>query len=484
MNDDKVIIKCFETPGNNYFYDRYTDSVIRVSDDEYRALERLERGEEQSYDKQLLKKYKNNGLLHNSILKGIEHPDLKNIEHFLNNNMSQLILQVTQQCNLRCDYCAYSGGYYNRKHETKAMTFEVAKKAMDFYVQHSNETNMLTVGFYGGEPLISFSLIKKCVLHLIEVCNGKELSFGLTTNGTLLTDEIVDYLVKYDFSIMISLDGPQKEHDINRKFISGKGSFNTIISNLERLQERYPQFYKRKITFNTVINTKSDLNAIMNYFEKETLFPDGANSLNFVSPNGLVNEELAKYNIEFYRVYWYEYLKMLLALLKKIEWDKRRKLLRSHVEEIKRTYIMLHNHKIEFSYMHHNGPCLPGVRRLFVNVDGIFYPCERVSETSDDMIIGNLDNGFDLGKIEYLINHGRIIEDKCLNCWNLRRCSFCLGNAEMNEEFLIDRECILQECKDTKTRSLSIMHQLCVLNELGLKLPVEDTYEKINDISI
>ncbi len=44
------------------------------------------------------------------------------------------------------------------------------------------------------------------------------------------------------------------------------------------------------------------------------------------------------------------------------------------------------------------GPCVPGVMRLFINVDGYFYPCEKASEASDSMNIGNLDQGYDLKK--------------------------------------------------------------------------------------
>ena len=156
----------------------------------------------------------------------------------MDNDLSQLILQVTQQCNLRCAYCAYSGIYEgHRVHQNKRMSFELAKRGIDFFIKHSREKDSIDIGFYGGEPLLEFDLLKKCTEYARGLVEGKELTFGLTTNGTLLKDEIAEYLVENDFRIGISLDGPKREHDINRRFANGKGSFDTIIQNVKRLKK-------------------------------------------------------------------------------------------------------------------------------------------------------------------------------------------------------------------------------------------------------
>ena len=156
----EVLIKCFETPVRKYFYDRVLDSIVAVNDDEYALLKKVEVSKYVSSNAKL-KKFTDNGLLQETIVEEIEHPETQNLgllsEHYLGN----LILQVTQQCNLRCKYCAYSGNYYNRTHSSERMSFDTARKAIDFYLDRSDKMDDLSLSFYGGEPLLEFALIKK-----------------------------------------------------------------------------------------------------------------------------------------------------------------------------------------------------------------------------------------------------------------------------------------------------------------------------------
>lgn len=73
------------------------------------------------------------------------------------------------------------------------------------------------------------------------------------------------------------------------------------------------------------------------------------------------------------------------------------------------------------------GPCIPGQQRLFVSTDGSLFPCERVSEASQAMNIGNLQNGFDLKKVDKILNIAQITAEKCKNCWAFRHCTLCGG---------------------------------------------------------
>ena len=125
------------------------------------------------------------------------------------------------------------------------MSWDTAKKAIDFFLKRNIELPEIIIGFYGGEPLLEFDLIKKCVEYVESIVEGKKVFFNITTNGTLLTDEVVDFFVEKDFKLSISLDGSQKEHDVNRKFRDGSGSFNTIINNIKRIKTRYPQYNKK-----------------------------------------------------------------------------------------------------------------------------------------------------------------------------------------------------------------------------------------------
>ena len=76
---------------------------------------------------------------------------------------------------------------------------------------------------------------------------------------------------------------------------------------------------------------------------------------------------------------------------------------------------------------HPGGPCVPGLHRFFVDVDGNVYPCERITEDAAFQV-GNLDTGFDLEKVEKIINVGRCTKEECLTCWAFLHCGTCIAN--------------------------------------------------------
>ena len=248
----KVLIKCIQTPMQKYFYDRSLDSVVMVNDEEYQILKTVEKTK--LVPDGVLRRFVKSGLLRETAIEEIEHPETENLHLLAEHYMGNLILQVTQQCNLRCKYCAYSGNYYNRSHTSNRMDFETAKKAIDFYLKRSEKADQLALSFYGGEPLLEFELIKKCVSYILQRKGDKKILFTMTTNGTLMTEDVIEFLVKYEFNLMISLDGDKKSHDINRRFKTGKGSFDIILENLSRLKA-YNEEYYSKVLFNCVISS-------------------------------------------------------------------------------------------------------------------------------------------------------------------------------------------------------------------------------------
>ena len=91
----------------------------------------------------MISNMKRAGMLKPNAIQTIEHPMTNFAEDMLENNLSRITLQVTQNCNLRCAYCVYSGSYNNRMHNNKRMDVQTAKKALDFLKKHSkNSLNM------------------------------------------------------------------------------------------------------------------------------------------------------------------------------------------------------------------------------------------------------------------------------------------------------------------------------------------------------
>lgn len=212
-----------------------------------------------------LKKLYENGFLQSKEDIIIEHPASSGIESYLDEGMQQLILQLTQNCNLRCKYCVYSGSYKNRVHTNKRMTFEIAKEAIDYYYLHSRAADVVRIGLYGGEPLLEFDLIKKITEYCEKIFAGKELRINMTTNATLLNEKIVDFLQKHNFDLMISLDGPESVQNKSRVFADNShGTFDVIIQKIEMIQKLYPQ-YLDKISFNAVIDEQNDFACSSNF---------------------------------------------------------------------------------------------------------------------------------------------------------------------------------------------------------------------------
>ncbi len=457
-----VIFKTFRTYRHPYAYDRHTNSIVMLSETEYDELTKVEKGDLLPEQSHVIKKYQENGLFESNVVEKIEHPRTTIIEQYLETRMKQLTLQVTQQCNLRCEYCTYSGIYNNnRTHSNQRMSIETAKKAIEFFLERNTELSDAVIGFYGGEPLLEFDLIKQCVEHAKSQVEGKRIRFNMTTNGTMLNDSIVDYIVENDFALAISLDGSKKEHDINRKFLNGEGSFDIIINNIERIRERYPDY--KGIIILTTVNPFMNLGCALEYFSTKEIFSDKQILFNSMNENN-INQELS-YDKNYFKVRNYEHIKMLFSLVGKLDKTYVSPLTISSRDAVERAQRNIHEHTIMSPVTHHGGPCMPGVQRLFVRVDGALFPCERVSEIMDYFKIGTLEEGLYLDKIKKLLNIGKLTEEECINCWNLRRCSICSGAIEFDTE--ITKADKRNKCLKCTDKVIFEMYELCVLNEFG-----------------
>ena len=154
------------------------------------------------------------------------------------NVVKALCLHVAHTCNLNCDYCFASQGKYHG--ERALMSFEVGKRAFDFLIEHSGTRRNLEVDFFGGEPMMNFEVVKQLVAYArsIEKEKGKNFRFTFTTNGMLLSDEVIDFLNREMSNVVLSLDGRPEVNDHFRKDHAGRGSYATIVPNFKRLVEK------------------------------------------------------------------------------------------------------------------------------------------------------------------------------------------------------------------------------------------------------
>lgn len=485
MNKEKPFIHLFETQGGQYIFDVNTNAIIKVKNEEYSLLRDLSDNNSYNNDElyddykqnKILGKLRAGGFLSSKKVKEVFHPTSYMLENYLQNKLSMIILQITQQCNLRCEYCAYSGNYYNRGHKNTRMSIETAKKGIDFLIDNSRDVDIVNISFYGGEPLIEFELMKKAILYAKEISEGKKVMFSFTTNGTLFSKEIIEFLMSYDVQILVSLDGPKEVHDKNRKFaVSGCGTFEKLNKNLEFFKENYPEYFK-KVGFNAVLDRTGSFSCISEFFTNYDMIKDSVITSSGLSPNYIktgVSNENEDYDIQ----YNYELFKIHLARLKRLNENNTSKVVKSYYSHLRKTLVDGRSRKGKLADMEHpGGPCIPGAQRLFMDVNGNLYPCERVSEESEIMRIGHIDSGFEYNKVRNLLNIGQLTKDSCVNCWAFRFCSLCAASADELNELSAKKK--RSNCKATKDSLEDLLKDYCMLSEFEGSFDNTDVFQLV-----
>jgi uncharacterized protein len=154
--------------------------------------------------------------------------------------ISHAVLFLTQRCNLRCTYCYGAGGGYGHPGEMRP---EVALRAVDWLIEQSGSLKKLSLQFFGGEPLLQLAELREITLYAKEKAGRqrKEISFSITTNGSLLDDGAISFLKEMTFRVTVSFDGPQDVQDAQRPFLSGKGSYARVAENVKKLLAVMPE---------------------------------------------------------------------------------------------------------------------------------------------------------------------------------------------------------------------------------------------------
>ncbi len=157
--------------------------------------------------------------------------------------LQRIVLNTTNQCNLACGYCyEYSDDRISTTaNKPKYMGEDVARAAIDTLMRESAGRKVLHLTFFGGETLLNFPLMQWAVGYAkAEALKlGKEIDFSLTTNATLLTEEIVDFLAANRIGVTVSIDGDRELNDRMRVFHNGKGSYDVIAPKIKMLLERH-----------------------------------------------------------------------------------------------------------------------------------------------------------------------------------------------------------------------------------------------------
>ncbi|MEM7825047.1 MAG: radical SAM protein [Candidatus Aenigmatarchaeota archaeon] len=420
--------KIFKTEESTYVYDARTNAFLRLSEgfNQDNLLEEINRRYEEHFGEDISKRFL-------GIEKILFPVDRDQIIEKVKHEMKELVLNVTENCNFRCDYCIYGGKYFfERTHSLQRMNREIAQRAIDIFFSHNDQVDPVYIGFYGGEPLMAYDLIKWCVDTVKEQYNNKHVIFGMTTNGSLLTPEKFDFLAKNDFNLLVSIDGPKAIHDRNRKLIKGLGTYEIIMKNLKRLKEYAPDYYK-EIGFIATILDPMELKAVNEFFENDDLLKEHRIIISFVNPYDTSidipshpDEVVDNMFLDLANLHHTSILRQsgYSALLQRM-FDPDLKV------------IYERDMSILGSYVPTKGACIPGNRKIFVTTSGDIQMCERVGKAFK---IGNVYTGIDYDKIVELVDEYVELMQDCRTCWAVRLCRPCHAYFRKNDKLSLERK--------------------------------------------
>ena len=315
--------------------------------------------------------------------------------------LNSLIFHLTNDCNLKCFYFFI----FEKENKEKKMTFNTAKKAIDFLLKKSPDEKTYSIMFFGGEPLLEYKLMKDIVNYSKKIMDerGKKIYFTITTNGTIFNNEIISFLKENNFNILISLDGPEDIHNKHRIYKNNKGSFSKIIELVELLKNSDISFNIR----NTITPDNENIVCIMDFFEKSKL----NYGFGFAMNSKEVNEKITSYKNNDIENFKTNYKKLIDYFYNKI----------INKEEIYNSNIPNCLLRID-AQIGKEAACTSGKSTLSITSDDSIYSCQCIINHNDAKI-GNLFDGIDTNKHSVFQAQGvkNIIE--CQNCWCRYLCS-------------------------------------------------------------
>lgn len=423
MNDIPVV-KPFTVKNRCYVYDTYTNQILLVPRDVYAEIYQLMKIGISGYT-QLRKKTKaynellsliDNGFFKSSFIKTIKNSETEYIVTMIERCVRCVQLQVTRNCNFKCVYCSYAQVHkIERQHDTVNMSWDIAKSSIDFLYMHSKDSPQVAITFYGGEPLLNYNLIKRSIEYSHSLFFCKDLSYHITTNASLLNEEILRFFIKYRVNILISLDGDRYIQNKHRRYAhNGNNTFDDVLRNIKKIYSLDKKYFEQHVRYNAVIFEDESKEDTFTFF-RELGIRKAAVMIDYADKRGV--DYMPSYNQARYDKYITS-KKRLIREDKYIKFDN-----------------ILNTKNAISTEWHHNGSCIPGVSRLFVNVYGDFFPCEKTSEISSQCI-GNVQEGLDVSKVTQLSNIGFLTQYECMNCWMMRFCDICLikcFDVEKNE---------------------------------------------------
>lgn len=325
---------------------------------------------------------------------------------------------VTKDCQLACKYCYLVG-----KNEKERMSFEIAKKAIDYILANEKNdlfaTQSVIFDFIGGEPFLEIDLVDKiCDYIKSELFRlnhhwFNSYRFSFSTNGINYDSEKVqNYIAKNldHLSIGITIDGTKNKHDLNRIWKGNgpeKGSYHDVVRNIPMWLTQFPNS-----------GTKVTISSADIKYIKESVLHLYSLGIHEVNINVVFEDVWKEGDDELFE-------NQLMELADAI-------IMGGFYKEYACSFFSENIGKPLDKVLENQNWCGAG-RMLSIDAAGNFYPCTRFAAYSlrnkKPIIIGNVDDGIDANKLRPFLTLDRIVQSsqECIECEVASGCAWCQG---------------------------------------------------------
>lgn len=354
--------------------------------------------------------------------------------------MRKFVLETTQQCNFRCKYCFNTIETVFRHHTNKQMTLPVAKAAIDFYkdmylkfynkLPEDKKALLLEhftpfVGFYGGETSLNWELVEDAYDYYIhldwEVYGIPQKSLGVSINSNLyvLTDRMLSFILKYRPILYVSLDGPKEDNDRNRITVDGKGTFDRVYSNLQRIRKVDPEYFREKVMILCVEAEGNNAKAVHEFLDTFGCPIEYMEE----QPYGCLERDPEKQILDIEKNEQ-QVIENTIGRYKKrlAENDP------DALDEFISLYFLENIENDTPYYRRHlslNLTCPLCVDNIMIDVEGGMHLCHK---TDGSLSLGNVcEGGYDMQKMfDAYKSYGETTNcEECRNCWAMNVCGYC-----------------------------------------------------------
>ena len=388
----------------------------------------------------VLAKWPINELEYASLIENLEQK--REVSFVPDNKLTKLTILLSGICNLRCKYCFANSGSY--KDTSGNMSIDTLKQTIDIFFSRYDEIE--TIMFFGGEPLMNLEAITFACEYINSKYENQEIKtlpkMGMVTNGTMISDEVIEIVKKYNLGVTVSLDGPPIVNDRMRVYANGRGSSEVVEANILKLKKETKQPETIEATY-TDVHEKLGISVldVVKYIKDKF----GVSKVHIAPISSMGNSEMPDTSM-------LPFIKSIPEVHKynKAGCDYRYLSYESTIEGLK--------HKQISQYY-----CEAGISKFAVSTDGDVYACHLFTD-EDELKMGNVSDpnlfsGEKMLKLQKrLTEFNKYQHEECSSCYSNTLCKQCIAeNYYANGDFFKVHK---RNCDFTKSKTEMIISNI------------------------